>query len=441
MSVKLEFRSGSSPKKAGTAPRHKIINMITSMKILHPVSKLAVFLRWFNVAAMVLLAAGCSDSAHRGPSGAAVSPYAQWSRGPSPDPGFFPIAVWMQDPALAGRYQAAGFNTYVALPYVAGNGGPTEDQLTVLKQSGMRVICEQNAIGLKHLDDPTIIGWMQGDEPDVKWVAGEGQEAAMPILPEKIIADYAKIRANDPSRPIFLNLANGDMIERGARRGHMEDYPEYIKGCDLVSFDVYPVSNVRPEVTGNLWLVADGVDRLVQWSEGRKVVWNCLECTRINNINRRATPQEVRCEAWMSILHGSRGLVWFVHDFKPVLNESALLDDPEMLVAVTAINRQIQDLARVINSPALTNIVSVKSENTAGPVESMVRHYDGAVYLFAVGMRGEPTKATFQVAGQPAVGTVEVIGENRTIPAHGGAFVDQFNPWDVHLYRISRLEN
>lgn len=341
----------------------------------------------------------------------------------------------MQDPALAARYQAAGFNTYVAL-----RPGPTDEQLTVLKQAGMRLICEQNAVGLKHLDDPTIIGWMQGDEPDVKWVSGEGQEAAMPVLPETIIAHYEKMRAADPSRPVFLNLANGDMIERGARRGHMEDYPEYIKGCDIVSFDVYPVSNVRPDVVGNLWLVADGVDRLVQWSEGRKVVWNCLECTRINNINRRATPQEVRCEAWMSILHGSRGLVWFVHDFKPVLNEAALLDDPEMLAAVTAINRQVNDLARVINSPALTNVVSVKSENAAASVEIMVRQHDGAVYLFAVGMRGEPTKATFQVAGQPAEVTVEVIGESRAIPACGGVFVDQFNPWDVHLYRIPGMK-
>jgi len=35
---------------------------------------------------------------------------------------------------------------------------------------------------------------------------------------------------------------------------------------------------------------------------------------------------------------------------------------------------------------------------------------------------------------------VEVIGENRTIPAHDGVFEDQFNPWDVHLYRIPRLK-
>jgi hypothetical protein len=43
--------------------------------------------------------------------------------------------------------------------------GPTEQQLASLKKSGMKVICEQNEVALKNLDDPIIIGWMHGDEP------------------------------------------------------------------------------------------------------------------------------------------------------------------------------------------------------------------------------------------------------------------------------------
>ena len=54
----------------------------------------------------------------------------------------------------------------------------------------------------------------------------------------------------------------------------------------------------------------------------------------------------------MSLVHGSRGLIYFVHQFKPKFNEHALLDDPEMLAAVTAINRQIRELAPVLNSPS-----------------------------------------------------------------------------------------
>ena len=45
----------------------------------------------------------------------------------------------------------------------------------------------------------------------------------------------------------------------------------------------------------------------------------------------KATPHQVKAEVWMSLVHGSRGLIYFVHQFKPRFNEHALLDDPEML--------------------------------------------------------------------------------------------------------------
>src|SRR5258708_7792764 len=91
----------------------------------------------------------------------ATSPYHKWPHGPSPEASFFPIAVWLQNPSNAERYRAAGFNTYVGLWQ-----GPTEQQLTALSKAGMRLICEQNEVALRHLDDRTIIGWMHGDEPD-----------------------------------------------------------------------------------------------------------------------------------------------------------------------------------------------------------------------------------------------------------------------------------
>ena len=92
---------------------------------MNPQLQPAVFLRLLMVAVTALLVGGCSHSFHHRPSMSPASPYAQWSRGPSTDPGFFPIAVWMQDPALATRYREAGFNTYVAL-----RPGPTEEQHT-----------------------------------------------------------------------------------------------------------------------------------------------------------------------------------------------------------------------------------------------------------------------------------------------------------------------
>lgn len=365
----------------------------------------------------------------------AVSPYAKWERGPSASEEFFPIAVWLQNPGNAARYRAAGVNTYVALWR-----GPTEQQLAELKAAGMKVICSQNAVGLKHLDDPTIIGWMHGDEPDNAQSLGQGKGYGPPVAPEKIVEDYKRIQAKDPSRPILLNLGQGVAWDgwhgRGVRTNHPEDYPRYVKGGDIISFDIYPAIHDKPEVAGKLWYVPRGVERLVKWTDGKKVIWNCIECTQIGNPKTKATPHQVKCEVWMSLIHGSMGMIYFVHEWQPRFNEAALLSDEEMLKAVTKINGQIHELAPVLNSPTVDDAVTARSTNEKVPVAVMVKRYEGSTYIFAVAMKKGETGARFSVKGIDDGGTVEVLGEDRQIAVRNATFTDSFGEWDVHLYRV-----
>jgi hypothetical protein len=206
----------------------------------------------------------------------------------------FPVAVWLQDPRNAARYKDAGINLYVGLWK-----GPTEPQLAALEAVGMPVICHQNEVGLKSERAGIIVGWMHGDEPDNAQAAAGGGYGP-PIPPARIVEGYRTIRRRDPSRPVLLNLGQGVAWDgwhgRGVRTNHPEDYPEYVKGCDIVSFDIYPVAHGNSEVRGNLWYVARGVERLVKWTAGRKTVWNCIECTRIS-ADQKATPEQVRAEA------------------------------------------------------------------------------------------------------------------------------------------------
>jgi hypothetical protein len=368
--------------------------------------------------------------------------YSKWSHGPLSDPGFFPLAVWLQSPAKAERYRKAGFNTYIGLWK-----GPTEEQLAQLKSAGMRLICEQNAVSLKHLEDPTIIGWMRGDEPDDAQPLGAGQGWGAPIPPEKVVEIYERIRRADPTRPVLLNLGQGVAWDkwygRGSRSNHPEDYPKYIEGCDIVSYDIYPVVHDNPDVADKLWLVPYGVERLRVWTAGRKIVWNCLECTRISNPDRKPTPQQVRCEAWMSLIHSSHGLIFFVHEFKPKFREAALLDDPEMLEAISSLNRQIAELAPVLNQPsteAMPGMVGqqeiAQPDNSAVALAVLVKNHDQATYVLAVAMRPGTTTAQFRVPGLGSSKNAEVLGENRSVPVTNGMFKDVFGLWDVHLYRI-----
>ena len=72
---------------------------------------------------------------------------------------------------------------------------PTEAQLKELKAADMPVICEQNALGLAHRNDPAIVGWMHDDEPDnaqpVKGSGyGKGKRLGPCIPPSKIVDEY-----------------------------------------------------------------------------------------------------------------------------------------------------------------------------------------------------------------------------------------------------------
>ena len=126
-----------------------------------------------------------------------------------------------------------------------------------------------------------------------------------------------------------------------------------------------------------------------------------------------------------------------MHQFKPKFNEHALLDNPDMLAAVTAVNQQITSLARVLNSATIVDGVAVESTNPKTPVHAMVKRQGGATYVFSAAMYGEETKATFRVQGLMGNRTAEVLGEDRQVRVQNGVFTDAFAGHGVHLYRIA----
>lgn len=365
-----------------------------------------------------------------------VRPYALYSHGPSSSADYFPIAVWLQSPENAAQYRAAGFNLFIGLWQ-----GPTEAQLAALKAAEMPVICEQNGVGLKHLSDPTIVGWMHQDEPDnaqpVKNAAGK-EEYGPCVPPQHIVEEYHKLRAADPSRPVMLNLGQGVADDGWIGRGtgaKPEDYATYVLGGDIVSFDIYPVaSNLHGDGAKNLNYVSQGVDRLRHWAGDGRTVWNCIECTRISGTTK-ATPDQVKAEVWMALIHGSRGLIYFVHQFSPSFNEHALLDDKEMLSVVTATNRQKHELGGVLNTPSSAiGTVSIKSSDPQ--IDTMVKIYRGHTYIFSVNTKGVACDAFTRITGVSGQ-VVEALGESRTVPISDGKLADKYQPYEVHIYRAA----
>lgn len=361
--------------------------------------------------------------------------YAQWSNGIPSNPGFFPVAVWLQEPYNAAAYRNAGINTFIGLW-----DGPTEDQLSGLATAGMPVLCSQNGVGLTNANNQVITGWTHGDEPDNAQPL-EGGGYGPPLEASVIIQSYHAFRSNDLSRPVYLNMGRGvaydGWIGRGVRTGHPEDYYEYVKGCDIASFDIYPVNASEAEVSGKLWYVAQGIDRLQACTSNAKPVWCWIECTMISSTSAaKPTPAQVRSEVWMALIHGANGIGYFCHSWTPSFDSAALLHDATMLASVTTLNQQIQSLAPVLNGPPLSNLVTVASTNPAIPIDLMVKQHGGATYVFAVAMRPGATVGAFSL---PFGTNAHVIGESRQIPISNGLFTDLFESYGVHLYQIDSI--
>lgn len=368
-----------------------------------------------------------SDSTLPWPGGAAY--FARWPNGPSSDPSFFPIMVWMQNPDNAARFRDHGVNFFTGLWQ-----GPTETQLAGLAGAGMPAACSQSGIWEQHLGDTSIEAWLQPDQPDDAQLQPDGTYGAC-IEPSSIVADYTTMVANDPTRPVFMNLGRGvvdaNWEGRGSCSGRSDMYPEYVKGADVLTFITYPVNAGLPLDT-----LGRGVDALRGYSGDAKPVVAAVEATNIAGAGG-PTREQIRAEVWLALVHGAGGIQYFCHRTAPDVDETACIDDATSGDAMRAVDAEVTELAPVLNAPSLANAVTAEASPTSAAVDTMTKRSDGSMYVFAVSPEEGTVSAHFTLTDGPASGTAEVLGEGRSLSVTSGAFSDEFSSYGVHLYRLS----
>ena len=335
-------------------------------------------------------------------------------------PEFFPMAVWLQDPSNAERYRAIGINTYVGLWK-----GPTEEQLDALDRAGIRLICGQSERSLRFKDRSTIVGWMHGDEPDNAQSLGRGKGYGPPIPPEKIVADYRRDQGGRSRPP-------GDAQPRPGRRlgrlvwprradqspGGLSRVPQGLRHRLVRHLPGAATTTRRSPATSGTCRRAS-----IACGAGPRAARTSGAASRrpgSATSSARPTPQQVRTEVWMALIHGAKGIIYFAHQFKPKFIEAGLLADAEMA-------REVAD-----DQPAGPG---------AGPGPERPRRRRTAPMAarpmsrcrstsWSSGMTGEPTCSPSPCAtgrrprpsASPIKGDarVEVLGEDRTIEAAAG---------------------
>ena len=416
-SVPIKWRELVAPRTEGTE---------FSVEISTPDDKLIVGEKYVLVPAGVKLA----------PVDVEAIPPANLRKTVLDDPDFFPVSVWLQPAGQAANYKNMGINVFVGGVYTYPRP-KGRAFLDALAQQGAYAIAAFNPSYIedeKINEHPAFLGWMFGDEPD----NSDPDTGTVKITPEALLKMFANIRRADPAHRVYLNLGCGVADERfigGAATD--EQYSRYPKACDIIYYDVYPCNSISPDGPDRLHLVAKGIDRLRKWAGPDKMVWMWLEANHFSSdgSGRAPTPDELKTQIWMALVHGADGYGFFCHSFLKATQGVSRIA-PEIQAALPAINGEVHRLARVLKSKTLAGAAQVKT-TMGSRVDVMVKEQPDALYAFAVNMYRKAEKPTITLKGV-GDGEAEVLFEDRTVPVKGGVIVDDFAPYGVHRYRIKK---
>ena len=73
----------------------------------------------------------------------------------------------------------------------------------------------------------------------------------------------------------------------------------------------------------------------------------------VASLLRKAVTPESKggAEVWMSLIYGSKGIVYFVHEWYPDFKEAGIFRHPEIVAEVNKTNNQIKELVRKQSFP------------------------------------------------------------------------------------------
>ncbi|MFG2072157.1 hypothetical protein [Nonomuraea maritima] len=368
------------------------------------------------------------------------------------DPSFFPIGVWYESVITqddVDKDREAGINTYVELT-------ETSD-MALIRNNGMFAMPSKPLAGY---GDETV-AWLITDEADM-W-AGPGDDGwtgkfpgegplCIPDDPHKqrcgnTVMKTLKDRLPKDGRPHYANYGKGVMIwqtDKQAAR-FVNSY------TDMVSLDVYWYTSYYACIDGqnylklkadqcgraaNYGLLIDRQRKLDAEDGKRQPIYAFVEVGHpAPEDKRQIEGAEVKGAVMNSLIHEARGVIYFNHSFGGSCQSQHVLRDAcgtKTRPAVIEVNRQIKQLAPVLNTQSLDFAFG-------SGVDTMLKRHDGFYYLFAMpSASGKPGEHTFTLPPGVRPGQGEVLFENRRVEVDAsGRFKDTFEAeHSYHVYKF-----
>jgi hypothetical protein len=334
---------------------------------------------------------------------------------------FFPISWWgsaSQDMANTGSNGLIG--GIATVDWAANNNHTQDGQYGVFMLADFSAInaywVGQNALSTEAKNyityrvnavknSPGLLYYYMVDEP-------EGLFLSARILEET----YTYIRNLDPYHPIAIcNNTVGSLYS-------------YKNALDMFVPDPY----IEPIAGGGLGrpmtYVSNFMEEAKKAGNGKKFIGVTPQVFRYGTpADRYPTYVEARCNQYLAIIHGARGLHYYIYD-----GPSGVVNDPTLLPQLVSLIDELKFLSPVIMNGETVSEVTCSSPN----VHLLLKRYNGHLYLFAAHVNdnltgSETVNFTFSEFGPK---TFKAFSEDRNITAANNTITDSFGKYAVHVY-------
>lgn len=358
------------------------------------------------------------------------------------DPSFFPVGAWFDNVSAAADIQynkSMGFNTFVL--------GDTNAPYQLFADN------EVSWIGARLKDTPAEgadhwVGEFLDDEADGKYSAAEGHAKLTAARAQVPAGRFAY--ANFTGLVINPNFTESDAIAYVNKYTDVVSLDYYWYTIPACSQQPYQVSVIRPipqptcRTSSSYGAVMDML-RLRDATDSKlQPLWQFVEIYSgaggEGPFVAAITTDQLRGAVMNSVIHEARGIVYFNQSLVGPCQSSDIIRMSQLrqgfcgaaqVAAAGTVNRQIRDLAPVINSQ------SYRYSFGKG-LDTMLKVRDGNAYIFAMIDTSAPAGARrFTLPPGVAGNQVEVLFENRRLPVQDGQFKDDFAAeYTYHVYRV-----
>lgn len=347
---------------------------------------------------------------------------------------FFPFGMYYVERHLDGAflesYAAAGFNTFLLewgsaesfvvktrevkdhglVPIVglhntnemrSATANESDYSLENLQRGRLPVAADTIRMLSRQMGD-SMLAWYTRDEPNesmYKMVRG--------------LHDVA--HATDPYHPTMTVIFQPHL------------FPHYHDATDILGPDIYPTFP-----GGSVSRVGEAMRKAVRDLQGKPIL--AVLQSFYPKGRRMPNRAEFRCMAYLSVVSGATGIMWFSYDYNGKMAE----EHPEAWRALQELAGEFKQLGPVFLSLYPHAHLQRAQLGMSDGLRAAVWQLDNFRYVVVVNevnqQQGRVKLDLSEVAGAR---DVEVLFEDRTLQRErDGSLSDHFAPYDVHIYRI-----